>query len=405
MCACSGVLIVALPVSVIGSNFSLFYSHAQAQLRLPLKRKQPVLVGAASALISTFEHEVSSPTTGTNSDRDTDSGSEENLNGTSKHLLEKESKKSVHEEPESIELVQCKTVTAKKKKPFRSRYPYGSTHSLGAKRKETHFGNKGVGLEKGLKAMGDIMMNIAAPSQRRMAISGVSLAHSPALRRCNSGKKRSKSGDSLRKRTMTISTSENYKSQDSHMNSLEQRLRDTSEPGAGVADDEIVDDVFSPKCYLPKSDSCVVLKSPGNGISAREKPGKNECETNTIKNEQSRSLDTTADSSCSAAKIKRQTQEHVGDSKPCEGLELHRRESKGSRSAGDINMKGRQSKKSDARHKKSRVTHPEFSDASGLSDYSFLSPWYKQTAGTEPYGSVLPSFGRRRSTTIDICNV
>ncbi|EDO48066.1 predicted protein, partial [Nematostella vectensis] len=38
LCACIGVLIVALPVSVIGSNFTLFYSHAQAQLKLPKKK-------------------------------------------------------------------------------------------------------------------------------------------------------------------------------------------------------------------------------------------------------------------------------------------------------------------------------------------------------------------------------
>ena len=38
MCACSGLLIVALPVSVIGSNFTLFYSYAQARMKLPQRR-------------------------------------------------------------------------------------------------------------------------------------------------------------------------------------------------------------------------------------------------------------------------------------------------------------------------------------------------------------------------------
>ena len=52
VCACVGVLIVALPVSVIGSNFTLFYSHAQAQLKLPKKKKKPVLLGAAGVLVS-----------------------------------------------------------------------------------------------------------------------------------------------------------------------------------------------------------------------------------------------------------------------------------------------------------------------------------------------------------------
>ena len=52
ICACVGVLIVALPVSVIGSNFTLFYSHAQAQLKLPKKKRTPILLGAAGALVS-----------------------------------------------------------------------------------------------------------------------------------------------------------------------------------------------------------------------------------------------------------------------------------------------------------------------------------------------------------------
>ncbi|XP_047133798.1 potassium voltage-gated channel subfamily C member 1 isoform X1 [Hydra vulgaris] len=38
LCACSGLLIVALPVSVIGSNFTLFYSYAQARMKLPLRK-------------------------------------------------------------------------------------------------------------------------------------------------------------------------------------------------------------------------------------------------------------------------------------------------------------------------------------------------------------------------------
>ena len=50
-CACTGVLIVALPVSVIGSNFTLYYSYAQARLRLP-KRTSPALVLADKALIN-----------------------------------------------------------------------------------------------------------------------------------------------------------------------------------------------------------------------------------------------------------------------------------------------------------------------------------------------------------------
>ena len=48
-CAISGVLMIALPVPVIVSNFSLYYSHAKARLKLP-KRKRPLVIGAANAL-------------------------------------------------------------------------------------------------------------------------------------------------------------------------------------------------------------------------------------------------------------------------------------------------------------------------------------------------------------------
>jgi len=40
ICAIFGVLIVALPVSVIGNNFSTYYSHAQARLSLPKKKRR-----------------------------------------------------------------------------------------------------------------------------------------------------------------------------------------------------------------------------------------------------------------------------------------------------------------------------------------------------------------------------
>lgn len=49
ICAVCGVLTIALPVPVIVNNFSLYYSHAQARLKLPKKRRR-VLVGAANAL-------------------------------------------------------------------------------------------------------------------------------------------------------------------------------------------------------------------------------------------------------------------------------------------------------------------------------------------------------------------
>ena len=51
LCACSGLLMAALPISVIGSNFALYYSYAQARMRLP-KRSSPALVLADKALIN-----------------------------------------------------------------------------------------------------------------------------------------------------------------------------------------------------------------------------------------------------------------------------------------------------------------------------------------------------------------
>lgn len=49
MCALCGVLMLALPVPVVVSNFTLYYSHVQARLKLP-KKPRRVLVGAADAL-------------------------------------------------------------------------------------------------------------------------------------------------------------------------------------------------------------------------------------------------------------------------------------------------------------------------------------------------------------------
>uniref|UniRef100_A0A1I8HWG5 BTB domain-containing protein n=1 Tax=Macrostomum lignano TaxID=282301 RepID=A0A1I8HWG5_9PLAT len=52
VCAISGVLVIALPVPIIVNNFALYYTHAQARLKLP-KRKKRVLVGAPDALKQT----------------------------------------------------------------------------------------------------------------------------------------------------------------------------------------------------------------------------------------------------------------------------------------------------------------------------------------------------------------
>ncbi|KAK2168114.1 hypothetical protein LSH36_20g06035 [Paralvinella palmiformis] len=49
ICSISGVLVLALPVPVIVNNFSLYYSHAQAQMKLPKKHKR-ILAGAPDDL-------------------------------------------------------------------------------------------------------------------------------------------------------------------------------------------------------------------------------------------------------------------------------------------------------------------------------------------------------------------
>ncbi len=44
------MLISALPISIIGANFSLYYRHAQAKLKLP-KKPRKILIGAANSLL------------------------------------------------------------------------------------------------------------------------------------------------------------------------------------------------------------------------------------------------------------------------------------------------------------------------------------------------------------------
>lgn len=51
ICAFSGCLVVALPVSVIGNNFSFYYSYAQARMRLP-KRQHKIMLKADKVLFT-----------------------------------------------------------------------------------------------------------------------------------------------------------------------------------------------------------------------------------------------------------------------------------------------------------------------------------------------------------------
>ncbi|VDD82606.1 unnamed protein product [Mesocestoides corti] len=72
MCAITGVLTISLPVPVIVSNFSMFYSHTQARSKLPKKRRRvlPVeavrpknggVVGIAEGVFTSFASNVSLP--------------------------------------------------------------------------------------------------------------------------------------------------------------------------------------------------------------------------------------------------------------------------------------------------------------------------------------------------------
>ena len=48
LCAISGVLTIALPVPVIVSNFTMFYSHTQAREKLPRQRRRVISVAIES---------------------------------------------------------------------------------------------------------------------------------------------------------------------------------------------------------------------------------------------------------------------------------------------------------------------------------------------------------------------
>ncbi|VEL20075.1 unnamed protein product [Protopolystoma xenopodis] len=68
MCAVTGVLTISLPVPVIVSNFSMFYSHTQARSKLPKQRRRVLPVEAVrpkvGAAAGAFKGLGSSPATG-----------------------------------------------------------------------------------------------------------------------------------------------------------------------------------------------------------------------------------------------------------------------------------------------------------------------------------------------------
>ena len=49
-CAICGVLVIALPVSVVASNFSLFYTYAKARLNLPPKKRRVAFSHALTSM-------------------------------------------------------------------------------------------------------------------------------------------------------------------------------------------------------------------------------------------------------------------------------------------------------------------------------------------------------------------
>lgn len=57
VCAISGVLMIALPVSVVASNFSLYNSYAKVKLKLPARQKRNVVDTALKALQLSTPHQ------------------------------------------------------------------------------------------------------------------------------------------------------------------------------------------------------------------------------------------------------------------------------------------------------------------------------------------------------------
>ncbi|KAK3715628.1 hypothetical protein QZH41_008071 [Actinostola sp. cb2023] len=197
-CACVGVLIVALPVSVIGNNFTLFYSHAQAQLKLPKKKKKPLLLGAAGALVS----DTSLP----DIDDDNDAGEgEEDADGEPKlreprysmsefkHLRNP----SIHPRSRNRRQAQgtidipalnsSSIAKAESENSDAETHPNTDTPLL-ARLAQSDTSNMS-NISNGLKGISDVMLQITAPVTRRMAISPID---TPPARRSSRKRKRGK---------------------------------------------------------------------------------------------------------------------------------------------------------------------------------------------------------------------
>lgn len=58
-CALASIIITALPISIIGNNFSLYYSHAQAKMKLPKKNLKTVISNALMIQSTRRSEEIS----------------------------------------------------------------------------------------------------------------------------------------------------------------------------------------------------------------------------------------------------------------------------------------------------------------------------------------------------------
>lgn len=176
VCACVGVLIVALPVSVIGSNFTLFYSHAQAQLKLPKKKRTPILLGAAGALVS--ESTLYNNDGNSESSEAVASPRDETLPLPRKSLRNpsitprcRSTRREAVLPPSTLPRLESDTSdvehTSNVKKSTEELFSSPPTGSA-------------MDISSGLRGASDVMLHITAPSHRRMAISP---APTPPVRR------------------------------------------------------------------------------------------------------------------------------------------------------------------------------------------------------------------------------
>ncbi|KXJ13803.1 Potassium voltage-gated channel protein egl-36 [Exaiptasia diaphana] len=197
VCACVGVLIVALPVSVIGSNFTLFYSHAQAQLKLPKKKKKPLLLGAAGALVS----DTSLPDIDDDEDDedDDDNEGEARLRGPRysmsefKHMrnpsIHPRSRTTRRQAQGTIDIPAMKSLASKAESENSDGENQPSNKTPLLSRIVTSDTSNMSNISNGLKGISDVMLQITAPVSRRMAISPID---TPPARRASRRRKRCK---------------------------------------------------------------------------------------------------------------------------------------------------------------------------------------------------------------------